>query len=202
MEKQGLIVRYLSHFYGEIEDEYGRTDDNWDMPVAFITLVLAALYWCVFAGMMVAPWHWIPIKITLGSMLAGFILSSFTGLKEKNHRLWALLYGTVLLPGFLTTVLLTHVWFGIRHAGTGLLRIQDGLLWLQDMLGGGAVRRFQERQQKKREQKDAQLKKLAEKVRVSGVGAYRAGAPACGECGQFLPEDEMKDDRSQRHASD
>lgn len=195
-------MRYLTHFYGEVENEYGRTDDNWDMPVVGSSILFALCYWGGFIATWDIPLHWTLTKITLGSVLAGFILSSFTGLKEKYHRVWALLYGTVLLPGFLTTVLITHVWFGIKHASFGLLRIQDGLLWFQDFLSGGAVRRFKERRQKKRELKDAQLKKLAAQVRVSDGGAYRAAHIACNECGQVLPESEMENDRSQiRHAS-
>lgn len=202
MKKQSLIIRYLSHFYGEVEGEDGRTDDPWDMPVASMTFVFSGAYWLFFAMMMAAPWCWIPIKITIGSMLVGFILSSFAGLKKRSLRKWALLFGTVCLPGFLTTVLLTHAWFGIRHVGSGLLRIQDGLLWLQEFLGGGAIRSFKERRQKKRELEDAKLKKEAEKVRVSGSGAYRMASDACHECGQVLPENETINDRSQiRHAS-
>lgn len=197
MKKQSLIIRYLSHFYGEIEDG---TNEAWDFGVPFTTCIISLIYWLVFAAMMGSQWNWMLGKITLGSMLVGFFFSAFTGLERKDHRRWALFYGTLGLPGFLPITLLAHG----KYVLLGLLRIQDGILWLQDMLSGGLLKKWKARQRRKSWERDAQLKKEAEKVRVGieNLGAYRFPPDTCNECGQFLPEDEIQDDRSQiRHAS-
>jgi hypothetical protein len=187
-----MIVRYLSRFYGDPNNDYS----NWEFPVMFGT-VLASGYWVLFfAGWTLhIPYIGLITKITLGALVIGFVLSSFSGIEDKKRRIWALVSSTILLPGLLVVVIFTHVVAGIYWFLHGLLRIQDGLLFLQELFNGGVVKRWKERREKKRKEKDAKLKVEAEKIRVSGGGgAYRAAFLSCKECGQELPriEDDGK----------
>lgn len=201
-KKHSLLIRYLSWFYGEVEDDRYYASARWEMGSIF-ALILSGLYWPLLTAMSFA--QDVPasqrvitfsiLKVSLLSMIGGFILSSFTGFpKDDRKRTWAMFLGTVGLPGSLIILSLAHVIAGCLVLTKGLLKFQNGLLFVQDMLGGGLSKKWDDRQKRKRLEQDAKLKKQAEKVRVSGNG-YRMAHAACNECGQVLPENGVEDDR-------
>jgi hypothetical protein len=183
-----MLIRIMSRWWGDFDEEHG----IWhNMPVGFVCAMLSMFYWLPFvmlcidrqslAHTMVVP--------TIGTMIIGFVLSAFSGVRSRESRLYAMALHTVLLPGFLLLIALVGVGFGLWKLIAGLLKIQDGLLFVQDMLSGGLTQSLKARQERKRAEQDAKLKLLADKVRVSGEG-YRMAYAACNECGQVLPENE------------
>lgn len=194
-----MLIKIMSRWFGGFEDKYSIWDD---VPIIWGSFLLSVFYWTPFAILTFgSPSNHILVIPTIIAMVVGFILSAFNDIKGREHRVYALGLHTILLPGFLLIIVLFGVGASVGGFIRALLKLQDGLLFIQDMLNGGLSKKLEARREIKRVEQDAKLKAIADKVRVSGEG-YRMPFPACGECGQVLPESEIENDRSQiRHAS-
>lgn len=197
-----MLIRLMSRWWGDFEEKYGTWSKE---PIVGISGFLSMGYWIPFF-MVLYPPHHLPgsnflVMPTIYAMIVGFILSAFNNVKERGNRLWALGLHTIFLPGFLALLAIIATIAGGWHFLKALLKFQDGLLFIQDMLNGGIYKKWQSRRERKRLEQDTKLKAIANSVRVSGEG-YRMPYASCKECGQVMPENEIENDRSHiRHAS-